>query len=126
MGLSGSTHVKVLGDCYDLNDGKEYTGSLGTGLLACLSLIVFCVLMAVNVITKFENGILIGLMVFFGLYTLYGFTIGPTISKWMFARRNGKRVPCPGPNPECDDEYKRYVKEGRSWVYECDDRIKYN
>ena len=124
MGASGSSHIKVLGDCYDLNEGKEYTGLDSIGL-ACCSLIVFCVLVAVNFITKFENGILIGLMGFFGLYMLYSFTLGPIVSKWMFARRNGTRVPCPAPKAECDGEYKRYVNEGRKWAYTCDDRLKY-
>jgi hypothetical protein len=126
MGLSGSSHMKVLGDCYDLKEGKEYTGNLGSGLLGCLSFIFFCAFMAASVATKFENGIIIGLMLFFGFYTLYEFTLGPIVSKWMFARKNGKRVPCPAPKSDCDDEYKRYVKEGRSWVYECDERLKYN
>ena len=126
MGLSGSSHIKVLGDCYDLKDGKDYIGNLGQGLIGCISLIVFCVLLSANAITKFENGILIGLMVFFGLCTLYVFTLGPIVSKWMFAIKNGTRVPCPAPKSECDAEYKRYLREGRSWAYTCDDRLKYN
>ena len=126
MGLSGSSHIKSFGDCYDLKDGKEYTGNLGEGLIGCISLIVFCAILASNIITKFENGILIGLMVFFGFYTLYSFTIGPLVSKFMFARKYGQRVPCPAPKSECDEEYKRYLREGRSWAYTCDDRLKYS
>ena len=90
MGLTGSRHVKVLGDCYDLNEGKEYTGNFGDGFFACISLIVFCVLASVNAITKFENGILIGLMVFFGFCMLYAFTIGPTVSNGCSQERTGK------------------------------------
>ena len=126
MGLSGSKHIKVFGDCYDLDEGKEYTGNLGSGLIACSSMIIFCAFLAANVVTRFENGILIGLMIFFGLYSLYELTIGPYVSKWMFARRNGKRVPCPSPKSECNDDYKKYVDGGRIDNYNCDDRLKYN
>jgi hypothetical protein len=131
MGVTGSSHIKVLGDCYDIKEGKTYSGfdNIGIGLLACVSLIVFCALMAANIVTKFENGLLIGLMMFFGVYALYGFTLQPTVSKWMFAKTNGTRVPCPDPKPECDAEFQRYQrdKNKESYLpYSCnDDRFKY-
>lgn len=131
MGISGSSHVKVFGNCYDLKDGKEYSGfeNWGSTLSGIICLIVTIVLIISNFATSFKNVFLIGSLIFSALLFLYLYFLHPNLSKWTFAKNNGTKVDCPKPKPECDSVYKQFLIDAKTKIeytpYSCDERLKY-
>lgn len=127
MGASGSSHMKVFDQCYDLKDGKQYYGGFNFGpvFFGCIFLIATIVLLISNFATSFENNFLIGFMILTIICCLYSTFLHHPLSKWWFAKNNGIKVKCPKPKPECDDDVENY-KKGGPGPYTCDDRFKYN
>lgn len=127
MGATGSSHMKVFGNCYDLPDDKQYYGNSNPvpALFWCIFFIATIVLLISNIGTSFKNAFLVGFMIFTTLCCIYSAFIHQPLSKWWFAKKNGTKVECPKPKQDCDDDAENY-KNGGAGPYTCDDRFKYN
>lgn len=128
MGAYGSSHMKVLGQCYDLKDDKQYYGdsyNFGPFIFGCIFLIASVVLLVSNFATSFNNRFLIGFMILSFLCSLYSLFLHHSLSKWWFAKSNGTKVDCPKPKSECDNTADSYVKGTIQGPYTCDERFKY-
>lgn len=122
MGASMSNHIKVFGNCYDVD--PPYTQYDDSPLVGLCFLIISMTLLGANFITSFKNMILLICMILSFVWTVYCFTLRGNVNKWWFARKNGKKVPCPKPKPECDEFYKKNDTPLRG-PDACDERFKY-
>lgn len=128
MGLSGSTHLKVFNQCYDTE--KDFIGGLGYLVLNSIAIISFIILLLVNITLGYKNNYIKWALIANGVYLVYGFTLGPMLEKYNFAKKYGKKVECPKPDPNCDSKYDEFLKDKNdgdgTWkIYECDKRLMY-
>lgn len=123
MGASGSNHIQVFGNCYDLD--RPYAESFQSGIYGCVFLFSAIIFLISNFVTSFKNKILIGFMIFTFLCSLYSYFLHEPLSKWSFARKYGKKVPCTKPDPNCDENAKLYSSGKIQGPYNCDERFKY-
>jgi hypothetical protein len=128
MGLAGSHHIRVGGECYDLDEKELPMGYVNTSVFTLFPVIVLIIFFLVlwyaskNKIFLFIAGI-ISFFEIFGLIESYQ-------KKRSIAKEYGKKVDCPKPLASCDDDYEIYKKSvgnDEGWLpYTCDERLKYS
>ncbi len=131
MGATGSMHLKVDGECYDISHPSGYAGNfdIASTFIIMGPLALLFLLISIRTRSKIAMGLFA-----FSVVSMLWTVFSDSSKKREFVQKYGKKVECPKPNPQCDEAYKKFEDEKRRMeagltdsyqLYSCDKRLMY-